>query len=103
MFQTVPVCMSGVADKSLVRQPATTCSWLQRLIPVLLCVARAATTPHILTWWPLQAFSAGSVTLKVYGYTLLFSRNDDQLRNSETCVAITTAHTANTPSYTAHK
>jgi len=43
--------MNGVADQSLVRQPATTCPWLQRLIPVLQCVARAATTAHSFSYW----------------------------------------------------
>jgi hypothetical protein len=64
MFQTVPVCMNGVADQSLVRLPATTCSWLQRIIPVLQNAARAATPPYILTGWPLRTCPAGSINIK---------------------------------------
>jgi len=95
--------MNEVADRSLVRQPATTSPWLQRLIPVLQCVARAATTPQFLTGWPLHTYSAASVTLKCVRYTLFLSRIQSQLRNSGPCVDATTVRSANTPIYTAHK
>jgi hypothetical protein len=41
--------------------------------------------------------------LKSVRYTLLFSRIQGQLHNSEPCVGTTTVRSANTPVYTAHR
>jgi hypothetical protein len=77
------VCKYGVADHSLVRLPATTRSWLQRLNSALQCVARAAPPPHILTGWPLHTCSVDSIMLTSVRYFLVFFRIQDPLCNSE--------------------